>query len=63
MECVLCHTEVNLLDLDAEGYGGLPAHTVCARAQRQAIKDALDEAHRMIANEPDPRRHRRHAAA
>lgn len=57
MKCVLCRNDVSLLDLDAEGYAGLPAHTWCAEAHRQSLRDALDEANRMVLDEPDPRRH------
>lgn len=57
MKCVLCRNDVSLLDLDAEGYAGLPAHTWCAEAHRQSLRDALDEANRMVLAEPDPRRH------
>lgn len=60
MKCALCHQDVTLLDLDAEGYAGLPAHATCAEGQRQALRDALDEANAMVLAEPDPRRHRGH---
>lgn len=63
MTCILCTGPVDLFDLDAEGYGGLPAHTTCAKAARAALGDALDEAKRMVEAESDPRRHRRHAVA
>lgn len=59
MTCVLCKQDVTLLDLDAEGYGGAPAHSWCAEATRQAVRDALDEANRMVVEDTDPRHHRR----
>lgn len=42
MRCILCTHHIDLWDLDAEGYSGDPAHTVCAEAARQAWRDALD---------------------
>lgn len=60
MTCILCGGPVTLLDLDAEGYGGMPAHDVCAGAYRQALRDALDEANRMVMDDHDPRHHRGH---
>ena len=59
MHCVLCRAEVKLLDLDADGYAGMPAHTWCAEAHRQSIRDALDEANRMVMAEPNPKYHRK----
>lgn len=60
MNCVLCHQPVDLLTLDAEGYGGMPAHESCAEGHRQALRDALDSANAMVLAEPDPARHRNH---
>lgn len=54
MLCILCHQPVDLLTLDAEGYGGMPAHESCAEAHRQSIRDALDEANRMVLAERRP---------
>lgn len=59
MMCVLCHTEVSLLDLDAEGIGGMPAHAYCARDYRAEADRVLADATAAILAEPDPRRHRR----
>lgn len=61
MECVLCHTEVTLFDLDAEGYGGMPAHEACASAVRAECAALLADCEALILAEPDPRRHRRSA--
>lgn len=63
MTCILCNGPLDLFDLDTEGWGGMPAHTVCATAARKSVGDMLDDAKRMIEAEHDPRRHRRHAAA
>ena len=60
MHCVLCRQPVNLLELDPEGFMGLPAHTYCARDQRAAMEAAELEAVAMVMAEPDPRRHRQH---
>lgn len=55
MICALCHTEVTLLDLDAQGYLGEPAHEHCAAGAREAERAAAT----MVTDEQDPRRHRR----
>lgn len=59
MICVLCHQPITLLDLDDDGYEGLPAHTFCAVGARAAMRDVLAECEALILAEPDPRRHRR----
>ena len=58
MNCCLCHARIDLWDLSADGYVGLPAHTWCADAERQAVADALDEANRPVVDwhEAHPRR-------
>lgn len=60
MICALCHQPVDLLTLDAEGYGGLPAHEACAAGLRSELAEFLSEVEAMIVAEPDPRRHRGH---
>ncbi len=59
MTCVLCHQPITLLDLDAEGYEGLPAHEHCASAVRAELAAVLAEAEALVLAEQDPRRHRR----
>lgn len=48
MICILCHTRIDLFDLDDEGVAGMPAHATCAGAYRQSICDALDEANAKV---------------
>lgn len=60
MICVLCHQAVDLLTLDAEGVGGMPAHDSCATAYREVLAATLADAEAMILAEPDPKRHRKH---
>lgn len=44
LTCVLCVTQVDLFDLDDEGWMGEPAHKVCASSARRAAADAIDQA-------------------
>lgn len=60
MICVLCHQPVDLLTLDGEGVGGLPAHEHCAGPFREELAAVLRDAEAMVMAEPDPRRHRGH---
>lgn len=59
MLCILCHQPVDLLTLDAEGVGGMPAHDACARDYRAEVARVLADAEAMVMAERDPRRHRR----
>ena len=54
LTCVLCRQPVDLFELDAEGYGGDPAHNTCAQAARDALNEAIDR----IAAENRKRYHR-----
>lgn len=58
MNCILCHERIDLFDLDDDGYCGLPAHRVCAGSQREALREALDDANRSVVDwhERHPRR-------
>ena len=58
MECVLCHTEVTLLELDVTFDAG-PCHDYCSAAYRAELAVVLADAERMIASETNPRAHRR----
>lgn len=60
MECILCHTAVDLWTLDAEGVGGMPAHTSCAEGYRADAAEHLRQLQLAILAERDPRRHRHH---
>lgn len=61
MRCILCGTDVDLFDLDESGYGGEPAHRVCATAARDAFAEACDEIARRY-RQRDERAGRRYRA-
>lgn len=56
--CILCHQPADLLTLDGEGWGGMPAHTDCAAPMRSELARFLTEVEADIRAEKDPRRHR-----
>lgn len=58
MECVLCHTEVTLLDLDVTFAGG-PVHDTCRKAYDAELADVLADAEQLIRDAHARHPHRR----